>query len=116
MLSNVTSSNKVAIISLTSSCISSCGTDNNSDNSNNNSDSDTSEIIFDNNSDNNSDNSDNSNDPNNSDNNPHTYFYMGMISGSIIGFNGMILLTLLGMAYYNKENITNFLKNPEEFK
>jgi len=44
--------------------------------------------------------------PNNSDNNPHTYFYMGMIAGSIIGFNGMILLTLLGMAYYNKENIT----------
>ncbi len=42
---------------------------------------------------------------NNSDNNPHTYFYMGMIAGSIIGFNGMILLTLLGLVYYNKENI-----------
>ncbi len=43
---------------------------------------------------------------NNSDNNPHTYFYMGMIAGSIIGFNGMILLTLLGLTYYNKENIS----------
>ena len=59
---------------------------------------------------------------NNSDNNPHTYFYMGMITGSIIGFNGMILLTLLGLAYYNKENIIkNFItiydkkfKNPLE--
>ena len=42
---------------------------------------------------------------NNSDNNPHTYFYMGMIAGSIIGFNVMIILTLLGLAYYNKENV-----------
>ena len=46
---------------------------------------------------------------NNSDNNPHTYFYMGMIAGSIIGFNGMILLTLLGLAYYNKESISKNL-------
>jgi hypothetical protein len=43
-----------------------------------------------------------------------------MITGSIIGFNGMILLTLLGLAYYNKENISknlhtiynNKIKNP----
>jgi hypothetical protein len=42
---------------------------------------------------------------NNDNNNPHTYFYMGMVAGSVIGFNGMTILTLLGLAYYNREQI-----------